>query len=66
MGVVTITPELIQQIARDLIERYSLDAAGVREVGEKLAADPKSESETREFAERMLNEHAETFDRLSR
>jgi len=66
MGVVTITPELIQQIARDLIERYSLDAAGVREVGEKLAADPGRRDENKEFAERMLSEHAGTFDRLSR
>ncbi len=67
MGVVTITPELIEQITRDLIERYSLDAAGVREVGARLAADnAKSEEETREFAERMLDEHSETFDRLSR
>ncbi len=67
MGVITITPELIEQITRDLIERYSLDAAAVREVGARLAGeDTDDQGETRKFAERMLSEHSETFDRLSR
>ena len=64
MGVVTITPELIQQIARDLVERYSLDAAGVREVGEKLAADPERRDENKEFAREFMEAHSNTFDRL--
>jgi hypothetical protein len=67
MAATSIGPELIDQIARDLAERYSLDAAAIREVGRCLAGDLKDEeAETRVFVERMLEEHKGTFERLSR
>ena len=66
MAATSIGPELIEQIARDLAERYSLDAAAIREVGRCLAGDQADRSrENIEFAESFIKKHHATFDRLA-
>ena len=65
MAATNITDELIDQIAKELAEKYNLGVDGVREVGSRLAADREARSEAnKEFARRFVADHAETFERL--
>lgn len=65
MAATNITDELIDQIAKELAEKYDLGADGVREVGSRLAADREARSEAnKEFARSFVADHAETFERL--
>lgn len=67
MAATSIGTELVEQIARDLAERYSLDAASIREVGRRLAGEVDDRSrENIEFADRFMKKHQATFDRLAR
>ncbi len=66
MGARPITDELVRQVASELRERHGLDAEDVRELGQRLASAEGLERRTAnlEFAERFVDEHRETFDRL--
>jgi hypothetical protein len=61
-----ITDELVRQVADDLRARYALDDEEVRALGARLAGSAASRSaENVEFAERFVDKHRETFDRLA-
>jgi len=65
MAATNITDALIEQIAKELAEKYDLGEDGVREVGSRLAGDRAARSEAnKEFARKFMSEHAGTFDRL--
>jgi hypothetical protein len=64
MSTRDITDELVRQVADELRERHGLDDDDLRAVGERLAAGSRSE-DNRRFAERFVDEHRETFDRLA-
>jgi hypothetical protein len=60
-----ISDELAALIADDLRERYSLDDDDLRALGARLAAAPAGRTAANlEFAERFVEEHRATFDRL--
>jgi hypothetical protein len=61
-----ISDDLVQRVADDLRERYSLDDEDVRALGARLA-NPSGvrTAENLEFGEKFVDEHRETFDRLS-
>jgi len=61
-----ITDELVRKVADDLRERYSLNDEDVRALGARLA-DPSGtrSAENLDFAERFVEQHRETFDRLA-
>lgn len=63
-----ITDELVAQVIDDLQARYGLDTDDLRELGARLAgADRQARrDENVAFAERFVDEHSKTFDRLSR
>lgn len=67
MGTKDITNEFVRKVAEDLRTRYSLDEEDVRLLGARLAdsADARSSQNT-VFAERFVDEHLATFDRLAR
>jgi hypothetical protein len=61
-----ITDELVRRVAEDLRDRYSLDDDDVRVLGQRLADQSGARTgENLEFAERFVDEHRETFDRLA-
>jgi len=64
MSVEDINDELVRQIADELRERHGLDEEDIRVLGARLAADSRSR-ENHKFAERFVDEHRETFGRLS-
>lgn len=65
MASTNITDDLLDQIAKDLIEKYELDEEGLREVGRRLQEGRVARGAANEaFAERFMSEHAETFKRL--
>ena len=66
MGAKDITNDLVRKVADDLRTRYSLDDEDVRTLGARLAdpADTRSAQNTA-FAERFVDKHRETFDRLA-
>lgn len=59
-----LTDELVRQIAAELRTRHGLDEDDVRALGVRLAGGSRS-TENLQFAERFVDEHHETFDRLS-
>lgn len=63
-----ITDELVAQITDDLRARYGMDGDDLRELGARLAGNDRQarRDENVAFAERFVDEHAATFDRLSR
>jgi len=66
MAATNITDELIDQIAKELAEKYRLSADQLSEVGKRLSEeDAARQAENDAFAERFMAEHAETFKRLS-
>ena len=66
MAATNITDELIDQIAKELAEKYRLSADQLSEVGKRLSEeDAVRQAENDAFAERFMAEHAETFKRLS-
>jgi hypothetical protein len=60
-----ITDDLVKQVAEDLRTRYSLDEEDVRALGARLASADARTAENREFAERFVDEHRDTFNRLA-
>jgi len=55
------------QSPTDLRARYALDDEDVRALGARLADPAGSRSaENLEFAERVIGEHLDTFDRLAK
>jgi hypothetical protein len=67
MAATNIDDKLIEEITRDLRERYRLDADELAEVGRRLASEEEArQAENDEFADRFMAEHAETFERLSK
>ncbi|MEI6448025.1 MAG: hypothetical protein WCO96_09130 [Actinomycetes bacterium] len=65
MAATNITDELIDQIAKEIADKYNLGDAEVREIGSRLAGDRASRSKAnKEFARKFMSEHAGTFDRL--
>jgi hypothetical protein len=61
-----ISDELVQRVADDLRERYSLDDEDMRALGARLANPSGTRTaENLEFAEKFVDEHRETFERLS-
>ncbi|MBB4663101.1 hypothetical protein [Conexibacter arvalis] len=67
LGAQRITDDVVREVARDLRERYAFDD-DVRLRGAKLADDPRvaRHAENRAFAECVIGEHRETFDRLAK
>ncbi|MBJ7519373.1 MAG: hypothetical protein JHC84_06730 [Solirubrobacteraceae bacterium] len=63
-----ITDELVAQVIDDLQARYGMDQDDLRELGARLAGTDRQarQDENVAFAERFIDEHARTFDRLSR
>ncbi|MBJ7329886.1 MAG: hypothetical protein JHC95_08320 [Solirubrobacteraceae bacterium] len=63
-----ITDELVAQVIDDLRARYGLDGDDLRELGARLAGtEPQARrDENVAFAERFVDDHSATFDRLSR
>jgi len=65
MAATNITDELIDQIAKEISDKYNLGIDELREVGNRLAGDRSARSEAnKEFARTFMSEHAGTFDRL--
>jgi hypothetical protein len=65
MSARDVTDELVERVARDLRDRYSLDEEAVRALGARLANPNNSRAvENLLFAERFVTEHRETFERL--
>ena len=61
-----ITDALVREVAADLRTRYSLDEDDLRTLGARLAESAQERRQANvEFAERFVDEHRETFDRLS-
>lgn len=66
MGAKDITNEFVRKVADDLRARYSLDDDAVRALGARLAGSTGVRSaQNVSFAERFVEEHRETFDRLA-
>lgn len=66
MGAEDITNEFVREVANDLRARYSLDDDAVRALGARLAGSTSVRSaQNTAFAERFVEEHRETFDRLA-
>jgi len=63
MSTKGITDELVREVVDDLRTRYSLDDDDVRALGARLAGSRGAENAA--FAERFVEEHRETFDRLA-
>ncbi len=67
MAATNITDELIEQIAKELAEKYHLSPDQLSEVGQRLSAEEAERQAANDaFAERFMADHAETFDRLSK
>ena len=66
VGAKDITNEFVRKVADDLRTRYSLDDDAVRALGARLAGSTSVRSaQNTAFAERFVEEHRETFDRLA-
>jgi hypothetical protein len=66
VGAKDITNEFVREVADDLRTRYSLDDEAVRALGARLAGSTSVRSaQNTAFAERFVEEHRETFDRLA-
>jgi hypothetical protein len=66
VGTKDITNEFVRKVADDLRSRYSLDDDAVRALGARLAGSTGVRSaQNTAFAERFVEEHRETFDRLA-
>jgi hypothetical protein len=66
VGANDITNDFVRKVADDLRTRYSLDDAAVRALGARLAGSTGVRSaQNTSFAERFVEEHHETFDRLA-
>jgi hypothetical protein len=66
VGAKDITNEFVRKVADDLRTRYSLDDDAVRALGARLADSTGVRSaQNTSFAERFVEEHRETFDRLA-
>lgn len=68
MSAKGISDELVEQVAKELRERYGLDDEDVRRLGARLADDPRVQrrAENLAFAERFTDEHRQTFERLAK
>ena len=68
MSAKGISDELVEQVGKDLRERYGLDDEDVRRLGARLADDPRVQrrAENLAFAERFTDEHRESFERLAK
>jgi hypothetical protein len=66
VSVKGISDEFVHRVAADLRQRYSLDDEDVRALGARLANPATAHTtENLKFAERFVDEHHETFDRLA-
>ena len=66
MSAEGVSDDLVQRIADDLRRRYSLDDEDVRAVGARLAEPAGARTaQNRDFADRFVHEHRETFNRLA-
>lgn len=66
VGAKDITNEFVRKVADDLRTRYSLDDEAVRALGARLAGSRSVRSaQNTAFAERFVEEHSKTFDRLA-
>lgn len=67
VGAEDITNEFVREVADDLRARYSLDDEAVRALGARLAGSTNVRSaENTAFAERFVEAHRGTVDRLAR